>query len=140
MPFPLAALLVEFPPIVCRLLARELHAKGAAQRVLSDDEIAARSGLNLYHVRMLSELHSWDSVPVHDMDRFTKGCGIDFDDHASVRRHRRYMTAKGRPVSIRGEVRKIPTWRYLRKDASWDLRWRMMIQRHNNYLNAQSPQ
>jgi hypothetical protein len=123
---PLHVLLQEFPPIVCRLMARDLRAMGNRQRPLTDKEIARRSGLTEPEVVFISAQHTWEEISVGKMMAFTRGCGIDFDNPRVIDQHRRYLT------------RRLPSWSYLRRDKEWDSRWRPMIQRHSDYLRSKA--
>ncbi len=108
----------EFPPIVCRLLAREtVHGRGTLNiHGLTDDQIAKASGLALCKVFSISWLPSWDDVTCSDMLAFTKGCGIHFDDYKLMEKHSKYLSSK-------------PAWKYLKRSpVDWNGRWRGMIE------------
>lgn len=106
--------LTTFPPLVCRLLARETMDNGKV-RGLSDEEIATRSGLPFNEVRALSWLTSWDDVPVSKLKAFSLACGVDFTSRDSMRAHRSYINNN-------------PKFRYLRKHPDWNTTFVRMIQ------------
>lgn len=97
--------LATFPPIVCRLLARRTQVNGKAV-ALTDEEIAAASGLSLTKVRSLSWLTSWDDVSVSELRAFSLACGVDFTSRDSMRAHRSY-------------INNAPKFTYLRKHRDW---------------------
>tara|TARA_B100000963_G_scaffold357389_1_gene379492 strand:+ start:14433 stop:14819 length:387 start_codon:yes stop_codon:yes gene_type:complete len=68
-----------FPPVLVRLLAREKVGKSSV-RVLSDEEIAIRSGLAIETVTEVSEQLNWEDVPIGIAKRFCNGCNFDFFD------------------------------------------------------------
>lgn len=63
------------PPAVCRLLARTRSRN--TQRVLSNRELAQRSGLHHCTIIKLSRMLKWDGVTHRTYDRFTAACGVD---------------------------------------------------------------
>jgi hypothetical protein len=109
-----------FPPAICRLLARTDSHRGNSQRPLTDREIADRSGLSLDTVRMYSWAKSWDNIPAPSMDRFSKGCGVDFDNHVGMRKHLRMLSR----MSGRWETAS----HYLRRDPEWDTKWKPLLE------------
>lgn len=98
----------RFPPVACRLLARKQMPKGGVEP-LSDEEIAAASGFTVPEVAKLSKKTSWMDVSVDTMLRFTRACGIDFDDRDSLRLHTAFLNTS--------------RMKYLRKRPDWTLRW-----------------
>ena len=64
-----------FPPVFVRLLAREKVGK-AAVRVLTDSEIAIKSGLTIDQVEAISKQSSWDTISVGLAKRFCEGCNL----------------------------------------------------------------
>lgn len=79
-----------FTPIACRLLARRKNERGAVV-AMTDREIQAASGLPMAVVKQLSWLSAWDGVDFVHMMKFTRACGVDFDDRDSVRLNARYL-------------------------------------------------
>lgn len=66
----LLAGLDRLPPNICRLIARD------RRRPLTNDELAARSGLPVKRVVFIAKLKSWARVPVGQVDAFRSACGI----------------------------------------------------------------
>ena len=100
--------LIRFPPVVVRLLARVYHGPGPdGCEAICDDEIARNSGLQVEFVRQLSKLTTWDHVEWAIIVVFLRGCGVDLDERAWVRRNTRYMK----------ELRSLP--RYLIRSPHW---------------------
>lgn len=95
----------RFPPAICRLLAR--RAVGRTSVVaMTDREIAAASQLSMADVKSLSITFSWDDVPVRKLVAFTRGCGINLDDSAALKKHE-VLKKKG-------------TFTYLRRSREWE--------------------
>ncbi len=63
----------KFPPFLCRLVARKNH----GEELLSERDIAKRSGLARDYVRRLSRLTAWDQVPTKTVQRFSDACGVN---------------------------------------------------------------
>lgn len=109
----------EFPPIFVRLLAREkvipTHKATSAVRVLSDEEIAIRSGLDVGQVGRISQKHSWDDVPVATAKRFCEGCNFDLFDWQV--RNRAFALANG------------GSFAYLRSSPDWKGKYMPMLRR-----------
>lgn len=80
----LESILEEFPPCLCRLLAR----KGKSRRPYTNKELAELSGLSLDQVGSIAAKTDWDSVRVGDMMAFTKACGLDL---SHMKRQRLYI-------------------------------------------------
>lgn len=76
------AIVDEFPPSLCRLLARS----GGVG--LTDREIARRAGWSVQKVVGISSQASWGEISVADMAAFMAACGIY---PANLRTHRRYL-------------------------------------------------
>lgn len=98
MPKPLtfSAKRERFPPVVVRLLAREIQ--GDKVVALREGQIVDRSGLTAGEVKYLSRLTTWDDVPVATMDAFCRGCGANFDSRRWIQKNSTYMSGlKGLP-------------------------------------------
>jgi len=108
----------RFPPIVCRLLARE---GGRHSRLLTDKEISERSKLSEPRVIGLSHLLTWNDVPCGQMLDFTRGCGVLIDDRDSMHKHWRHIRGRGAFI-------------YLKKEPDYETRWKPMYQTYVNYL------
>lgn len=117
---PFEKKLSSFPPIVCRLLART-GPKGR-QRPMSDSEIAVSAILPITYIKALSWMATWDDVRVPQMLRFTKACGVDFDDPLKMRNHVRYLKLRSR-------------FCYLRRDPEWLTKWSPMFDQYVSFLN-----
>lgn len=74
----------RFPPILCRLCAR----KNRGYALLSNREIAARSGIPRTTVSTLSKKKNWNGVPIDVVDAFALACGVDL---LRARRQREYI-------------------------------------------------
>ena len=85
-----------------RLYAKERR----THQALSDQQIAIRSGLAVGKVGQISELTSWDAVPVGDAEKFCIGCNFDPFDY----KDRNRLTAYSR----RG------TYAFLRQSPHWE--------------------
>ena len=62
---------------------------------LTDEEISARSGLDIDTVRAMSSLTSWDTVHYGLMEKFLRGCGMDFASTKDMRRADQYVRKRG---------------------------------------------
>jgi hypothetical protein len=100
--------LSRFTPITCRILARRVTPSGGVI-ALTNEEIAAGSGLSVPEVVKISRLSSWDGVAVGVMLRFTKGCGIDLSSRDNLKNHE---------AMKRRSYDDIP--RYLRSAPHWE--------------------
>lgn len=100
----------RYPPILCRLLAKD----GPYGAPLTDRQIAQASGLSLYDVHFLSEKPDWEGVDLQMLRAFTSACGVSFDDPVAMKRVTVYLRGKKR-----GGRRVPPTFRYLRKSPEW---------------------
>lgn len=91
--------LADFPPVLCRLLARESRGKQA--RALTTAEIAERSKLSLDVVSWLSSQTAWEHIPTGLMLSFSKGCNVDFDSRTSIRAKRQHLArTRGIPAYL----------------------------------------
>lgn len=91
----------RYPPVLCRLLAREKRG-----RPLTTAEIADTSGLPPAKVEAISASISWDRVEVNDMRAFIQACGCDFDHQPNMRRVEDY-------------IRKGAKFTYLKRSPYW---------------------
>ena len=76
--------ITEFPPMLIRLLA--MKGRGHSASVMSDEEIASASGLELADIQDLSRAESWDGFRIGVARRFLRACGADPAD--PKQRHR----------------------------------------------------
>lgn len=98
----LTSILEEFPPCLCRLLARK---PGKSRKPLTSREIANAAGLSRDVVDQISRETSWDSIRIADMISFTRACGLDI---LHMKRHREYIKRKNW-----AHLRHSPSQRYL---------------------------
>lgn len=100
----------DFPPAMCRLLARTSTPRGGV-RPLTNEEIASHWRLTdptrtSSDVMSFSWRMSWDGVPLGQVRGFTEACGIFLEDRNNLRKHAVY-------------IRRIPTWKYLQRSSLW---------------------
>lgn len=80
----------EFPPALCRLLAR--RARGRV--LMSTREIAHVSGLSPSTVDSISRLTTWRTVGLERVHRFSLACGVNLMDRNNRKRHREFWTRR----------------------------------------------
>jgi len=106
--------LERFPPIAIRLLASK-RIDGHGKIALTDEEIAADSGLSVPIVKSLSWLTSWDTVAIGTAQAFLRGCRIDLNSREKMRFIASYLKSK-------------PTYRYLQKDPTlWETQFKPLV-------------
>lgn len=106
-----------YPPVLCRLLAREGR-RGHA-RALTTAEIAERSELlSETEVLLISTRTEWDHVAVADMLAFLHGCGIDL---LKIEPQTDIM----RKAAARGNI---PA--YLKRSPEWESVLKTLVERH----------
>ena len=101
--------LINFPPILCRLLAR--HKNGPP---LSTEEIVQRSAkhstlenaLGHNKVEYISDSDNWRGIEIFDALAFMHGCRVDLTNPKNVRWIKDYLS-------------KTPSLKYLRTSADW---------------------
>jgi len=111
----------RFPPIVCRLLARE--GRGRTPTLLSDQQIADNSGLSVAQVKGLSHLLAWDDVTCAQMLAFSSGCGIDLSSRDSLDTHWKY-------------IKRRRAFTYLRAQPDYHTRWKPMYATYLDHLRS----
>lgn len=99
----------RFPPILCRLLARQPRG-----RPLTTAEISAASGLTEVGVFTVSNQTDWKGIDIYTMRRFTEACGVD-------------ITSRSEMTRVESYLRKRPNWRYLRRDPQWHTYFQPLI-------------
>lgn len=99
----------RFPPILCRLLARKPYG-----RPLTDTEIAQKAGLSTYQVCTLAQSADWRGVDIYTMRSFMQACGININDHNSIRRVENYLAGK-----LVNGTRLAPAFSYLKRSPEW---------------------
>lgn len=110
----------RFPPVLCRLLARRRHGSP-----LTTVEIAAASGLKPFVVEALSDATDWTGVDIFVLQKFTRGCGIDFTDGHSMKRKTVYLRGK-----VQNGRRVPPSFAYLRRSPNWSSYYQPMVRRY----------
>lgn len=111
-----------FSPIVVRLLAR--HARG---KPLTDLEIAQRSGLTPHQVLVISQNTTWTGVDLPTMQKFLKGCNLDFCDRRQMKRVTVYIREQVRLTSLNRS-----NYRYLRRSPDWKNFYEPLMRRLSN--------
>lgn len=111
----------QFPPILCRLLARTTDGHGV--RALSVEEISRTSELDGLTVRAFSWLPNWEYVTLADTEKFMRGCNVDIGDRNNLRTHTGY---------IRGNAQ----WKYLKKHPDWLTVYEPMIKAYVEYQSG----
>lgn len=97
----------KFPPILCRLLARNAD-KGPLETV----ELAERSGLSATQVEAIALQLDWRGIDVPTAKRFLQACGLDFDDSKQMRRVRQRIKKRLKTKGGR--------FSYLKDSANYD--------------------
>lgn len=108
--------LQRFPPCGVRLLART---DGRHPRILEDEELCERSGLSMETIQVLQWKESWEEISVRIMYKFMKGCRMDIDNSADMKRCNQYM---------RKSARQPTAFVYLTKHPEWQEKWARMHQ------------
>lgn len=52
---------------------------------MTDEEIAARSGLSVSRVQEIYWSRTWDDITVGEVRKFMLACGVDFDSHQRMK-------------------------------------------------------
>lgn len=105
--------LEEFPPIVCRLLARERAISGGI-KALTSSVIAQRAGMTAMEINSLSWLSSWESVPLGKIRPFMEACGVDLTNKSILRTQASY-------------IRRGAAFKYLKRSPDWDKIYKPLI-------------
>jgi hypothetical protein len=108
--------LPQYPPILCRLLAR--HKRGAPFTV---QHIAEHGGLTEVEVLLISQRTDWGGIDVFTMRRFLRGCGIDFCSRTCMHRLHCYLRSN-------------PNWAYLRRSPDWLSYYNPLLQTYSKSL------
>ena len=83
-PTQLIAFLDSFPPVLCRVVARQGH----GNRPMTIRQIAERSGLPKSTVAELSRKRTFADVPLRVIQAFCDGCGVN---HFRLKEHRAFL-------------------------------------------------
>lgn len=90
----LLAELDEFPPVLCRLLARTpIRHRPPHMRAMTAVEIAKAGNLTVQRVGRLSVLRTWRDIAVGEADRFRSACGLG---PRALRRQREFLSSPRR--------------------------------------------
>ena len=98
-------ILIEFPPPLVRLLAKESVSKKHI-RALSDREVAIGAELPLERIRSISRARNWDDITLAEIRSFCGGCKFDPFDYRDRNRVRAYS-------------RNTPKFSYLKISPFW---------------------
>ncbi len=109
----------NFPPILCRLLA-----KGRTDHPIA--RAATGAGLPLHLVDSYSWRTSWETIDLHHTRLFLQGCGLDFANARQMRRIDDYLSRR-------------PTFRYLRTSKEWESRWLPMLKLWRQHWHDAGP-
>ncbi len=107
----------RFPPILVRLLAHDERGWP-----MSDDQIAARSGLSLFTVQIISQALDWSCCDVVTMQKYLVACNRDLEDRHQ--RHRAYQFLER------------PTWQRLRRSPQWKSLYEPLLIRYRDSIVA----
>ena len=94
------------PPCAVRLLAKKANDIPLAEQAMTDEEIAASSGLSVTVVRLISWRLDWHGVELPVARAFLQACGVDPTNESDMRRVRDYIGGK-------------PKWKYLKHSPQW---------------------
>lgn len=89
------------PPCAVRLLAKKGNDLPLSEQAMSDEEIAAASGLAVPVVRLISHRLDWHGIELMHAREFLKACGADPTNAKDMIRVRDYLSGK-------------PKWKYLK--------------------------
>lgn len=119
--------LKQFPPVLCRLLAKHNRSKP-----MTNSQIAERSGLSEMEVLTLSRSTSWDGVNVETMRLFTDACGLNLCDARAMKRVSVYLRGK----KVDG-LRVSPQFEYLRTSPDWKNFFQPLMRLYFEHLKQQ---
>lgn len=110
-----------FPPIVCRLLARQQ----LGGPPMSTDQISVATGLPAITVEAISQQLDWRGIDLPTMLSWLWVTGCNFDDPVVYKRMRVYL----RGPKIKG-LRIPAQFTYLRKSPNWASYYSPLLQRY----------
>lgn len=111
----------RFPPILVRLLARRQR----YDRPMTDEEIAERSGLDLYSVKAIYWSTDWSCCSLPAMHCYLVACGIDFENREQMQRIYKYL-------------KRNPTWKSLRVSPHWKSLYEPLLRRYRESVTTES--
>ena len=118
----------RFPPVVCYLIARDggpTSRCGGPVRHVGMEAIADIAMMPIGEVARLSWQPSWDPETVGTMLRFTRACGVDFDDRQNFSNNWKFLR--------RQVVNGMP---YLRRDKAFDRDFKPRIEAYVRMLSG----
>lgn len=93
------------PPWLARCMAKKSYAV-----MLTNDEIAARSGLTAWQVNTISYSETWDGIDIYVLEKFLTGCRLDITKRVVWHRVQTYLK-----LLHSGDC----CFRNLRRDREW---------------------
>jgi len=112
--------LIDFPPVLCRLLVKKRE--GGRILPMPDGELADRACLPLSEVKRLSWCCSWDDVAFDVAVAFSEACGVSLIDRYQLHRQRVYMRKmKGR-------------FPHLERTEDWKAIWKPLYMEYVKFL------
>jgi hypothetical protein len=100
----------DFPPILCRLLARKKNGPPMTVEEIvnrSHQTPGVKNPLNPVQVENFSNILDWKHIYLPDALTFMYGCRVDLTDAKEFRRINDYLSKR-------------PSFKYLRKSADWE--------------------
>ena len=119
----------RFPPVVCYLIARDggpASRCGGPVRHIGMEAIAEISGMSISEVARLSWQPSWDPETVGTMLRFTRACGVDFDNRKNFSNNWKFLR--------RQVLNGMP---YLRRDKAFNRDFKPRIESYIRMLSEE---
>ena len=101
----------RFPPCIVRILAR----KNAGRRGMTNQEIAARSGLTSAAVGKIANRTTWYGLKVDTIDRFCLGCGFN---HTRTNRHADFLRRRDISYLTQGKPQHLAVYKRLLRLAA----------------------
>lgn len=123
--------LEDFPPIVVRLAAR--HGSGHSTHAITGEEIAIVSDIPLVRVTWISQLFSWEPVPLGEVRRFCAACHFDPTSRVDRNRQRVYLDQCQR----RNLTHRPPA--FLRRHPAWATEFLPLIDRLRSHQASSNP-
>lgn len=117
----------KYPPCLVRLLAR-VDRRGPSL-VMTDDQIAQRSGLTRSEVVAISWSTAWDRICMAHMRRFLTGCGFNFSNGRRMSEIDMFLKTQ-----LDLAARRRLAWVYLRRDPMWSSYYQPLIQLYQQSL------
>ena len=109
----------DFPPILCRLLARNKNGPPLTAVEIADRSTqtpGVKSPLVPVQVENISQCINWEKIHILDALAFMYGCRVDLTDAKEFRRIKDYLSKK-------------PNFRFLRQSPEWKSYWLPLMKR-----------